>query len=235
MIVYRYVIGSFSQFDTLFLDEGYHLVEGLIVDTKAGSLGFRNHTVPTGTRWGATWTEDILFIEPQTECVNTNLTFDWTVPMNSTTSNVKDLVLVDNGGFVNINGTFPELDTLTAQEDPQLSYRAYRSAWFQNAYTALYYNVTNPGPSISGMKSFSYINSQLGQEFPMIKKNFSGQESTWLNRRFSVAEFGGYIDELPTSSTSNSSTAFSLNVPDNPWQISTRNFSDARTLTLGMA
>ena len=206
-------------------------MEGLIVDTVAGSIGFRNHSVPVASRWGAAWTEDLLFIEPKTECVNTNLTFEWTIPMNTSTGEVIDLVLVDNGGFVNINGTFPELDTTNAQADPQLSYRAYRSAWLQNAYTALYYNVTNPGPSISGMKSFSYINSELGQQFPMVKKNFSGQESVWLNKRFSVNEFGGYIDELPTSTSVNSSSSsFTLNIPENPWQITSRNFSEARML-----
>jgi hypothetical protein len=227
----RYVVGSFNQFDTLFLREDYHIIEGLIVDTKTGSIGFRNHSIPITSQWGAAWTEDLLFIEPKTECVNTNLTFEWTVPMNTSSSEVVDLVLVDNGGFINMNDTFPELDTTDAQEDPQLAYRAYRSAWLQNAYTALYYNVTNPGTSISGMKAFSYMDTELGRQIPMVKQNASGQASVWLNKRFSVGEFGGFIDELPSSPLSNTSTSFRLNVPENPWQITSRNFSEARKCT----
>jgi hypothetical protein len=97
----------------------------------------------------------------------------------------------------------------------------------------LYYNVTNPGPSISGMKSFSYINSDMGKQFPMIKKSYGGGESDWFNKRFSVSEFGGYIDGLPSSyingSVSNSTSSFDLNVPENPWQITKENFTDARS------
>jgi hypothetical protein len=227
---FRYAVGSFDQFNTLFLDEGYQIVEGLIVDTRGGRIGFRNHTVPVASKFGATWTEDILFIEPQTECVNTNLTFEWTLPLNDSIG-VKDLVLVDNGGFENINHTFPPYDSITAQEDPQLAYRAYRSAWFNNAYTALYYNVTNPGSSISGMKAFSYINSNIGKQFPMIVSNTSGT-SDWSYKHFSVAALGDYIDGVPSSdfngSVLNSTTGFDLNVPDNPWQVTTDNFTDAR-------
>jgi hypothetical protein len=208
------------------------MIEGLIVDTRVGGLGFRNHSVPVASKFGATWAEDILFVEPHTECVNTNLTFEWKIPLNGTSSGgVRDLVLVDNGGFVNINGTFPDYDTITAQDDPQLAYRAYRSAWLNNAYTALYYNITNPGPSVSGMKSFSYINSNIGKQIPMISTNYSG-ESDWFNKRLSVAAFGGYIDGMPSSSFNgsvfNSTTSFDLNVPGNPWQITSDNFTDAR-------
>ncbi|KIV99780.1 uncharacterized protein PV09_08586 [Verruconis gallopava] len=230
----KYAIGSFNQFNTLFLNGGLQLVEGLVVDAESGGLGFRNHSVPIDSPFGATWTEDILFIEPETQCVNTNLTFDYTFPLNGTgSSSVVDLVLVDHGGFANLNTTFPPYDALTAQDDPQLAYRAYRSAWLQNAYTALYYNVTNPGSAISGMKAFSYINSEVGNQIPMVKNNFSGQESEWSNLRFSVAEFGGFIDGLPqggfgNESLTNTTGQFDLNVPDNPWKITADNFTDAR-------
>ncbi|KAK0114757.1 hypothetical protein ONS95_014241 [Cadophora gregata] len=48
--------------------------EGLIIDAINGGVGFRNHTVPElpQTVHGAAWTEDILWLEPDTVCVNTN-------------------------------------------------------------------------------------------------------------------------------------------------------------------
>lgn len=188
--------------------------------------------MPVASEYGATWAEDILFIEPHTECVNANLTFEWTVPLNgSSSSSVEDLVLVDEGGFVNMNRTFPDLDISTAQDDPQLAYRAYRSAWLNNAYTALYYNVTNPGTAISGMKAFSYMDSDLGKQISMLTTNYSGQ-SDWQNQHLSTTTFGGLIQGLPQStfngSLVNSTTTFDLNVPLNPWQITTDNFTDAR-------
>ena len=237
--VHRYVVGDFSQFDTLFLEEGYRVIEGLVVDTKLGSIGFRNHSIPaSASKWGTEWTEDLLFIEPQTMCAYTNLTFEWSVPVDGLSTDAENLVLVDHGGFANMNTTFPELEIVTAQDDPQLAYRAYRSAWFQNAYTALYYNITNPGPSISGMKSFSYMDSEVDKHFPQTQRNFSAGRSTWLRRKFSVSEFGGYIEDLPSSlsngSVSNSSSSFTLNLPDNPWQITSSNFTDAQSVCNGI-
>ena len=177
-------------------------------------------------------TEDILFIEPQTSCVDTNLTFEFTIPLNTTSSTeVKDLFLVDNGGFTNLNHTFPTYDITDAQKDPQLAYRAYRGAWMNNAYTALFYNVTNPGPSISGMKSFSYLNSQMGKKIPMIQRNYSGT-STLTYKALQIGGYGSYLTDVPTlgfnNSLFNSSTSFDINAPENPWQITLGNFSDAR-------
>jgi len=63
-------------------------VDGLIVDLKDGGLGFRNHTIPLGSGQGARWDEDILFVVPETTCVDTNLTLAFNIP----TINVNTLV-----------------------------------------------------------------------------------------------------------------------------------------------
>ena len=73
-----YLKSGYRQVDILILESTIQLVDGLIVDAKKGGIGFRNHTAPaTFHEYGTTWTEDILFIEPETQCVDLNVTFDF--------------------------------------------------------------------------------------------------------------------------------------------------------------
>jgi hypothetical protein len=152
----------------MILDNNVQPIEGLIVDTKVGSLGFRNHTIPAGFQHGATWTEDLLFIEPETSCVNTNLTLDFTISVDEKdTAFISELFLTDHGGFVNLNRTYPEYNRDNPQKNPDLQGRAYKAAWLNNALSMLFLNVTNDNNSTYGAKAFSYLNSSLGTRFPM--------------------------------------------------------------------
>jgi hypothetical protein len=88
---------------SLILNNDTEAVEGLVVDTKQGGIGFRNHTIPMDFKHGATWTEDLLFVEPETVCININLTIDYTIKRNDTgTYNIGDVLLTDRGGFANL-------------------------------------------------------------------------------------------------------------------------------------
>ncbi|RSL78768.1 hypothetical protein CDV31_017252, partial [Fusarium ambrosium] len=159
------------------------VVEGLVVDSIKGGVGFRNHTVPPGFSYGVTWEEDLLFVEPETVCVDTNLTLDYTViSANGTT--ISDVVLTDRGGFINLNQTFPEPDYGNPQVNPDLHGRAYTAAWLHNVYTALYLNVTNPRNQTTGALPWRYLNSVMNQ-------TFLRGESSW--RSTSVADFDSLV------------------------------------------
>ena len=160
--------GTFRPVQSMVLNNAVQPVEGLIVDMKNGGIGFRNHTIPTGLKNGAAWTEDLLFIEPESICVNTNLTLDFTVALGADTLYaVSKLSLVDRGGFVNLNITEPQYGLGDPQKNPGLHRRAYKAAWISNVLTMFYLNVTNPAYSPYGEKRFAYINSSLGREFPI--------------------------------------------------------------------
>jgi hypothetical protein len=67
-----YLVGSYRHLSQLILNDAWEAFEGLIVDTITGGIGFRNHTIPVSPLlYGATWSEDLLFIEPETECKHT--------------------------------------------------------------------------------------------------------------------------------------------------------------------
>src|SRR3954451_7751176 len=106
---------------SMILNDATEPIEGLIVDTKKGGIGFRNHTVPQKLKHGATWTEDLLYVEAETSCVNTNLTLDFEVTTNASSLNVFiNFVLTDRGGFSNLNRTYPYYNRTDSQVNPDL-------------------------------------------------------------------------------------------------------------------
>lgn len=170
-----FLVDSFRSMGTKALDNAIEPVEGLVVDTVQGAIGFRNHTVPPGFPFGATWSEDLLFIEPETVCVDTNITVDYTIGylVNYTTS-IKDLVLTDRGGFSNISHELPQANLTNPQANPDLRNRAYVAAWLTNTYTMLLYNVTNPRNATSGEEPWSYLNTHVGKTFPLDRVTDTG-------------------------------------------------------------
>lgn len=145
------LIGVFRPLQSFLLEDGYHLIEGLIVDATSGGIGFRNHTIPLGLDLGASWSEDILWIEPVTSCVDTNLTLGFEMQTSTTYTNS---FLQDNGGLASlaINPPNPSWDVLNgaaigwnqSPPVPDLEARAYQAAWWNNRLTELALNITNP-------------------------------------------------------------------------------------------
>lgn len=143
-------LGRLESLPMLVLEEKYHLVEGLIVDTFQGGAGIRNHTVPVGLEFGAVWTEDILWIRPQTACTNTNLSLHFSVAASLTSNFSGDLgYLQDEGGFSGIPAVPPEPRWDTEDDawkgvatDPDLKRQADILAWWNNQFTAWTMNLS---------------------------------------------------------------------------------------------
>ncbi|KAB8069121.1 hypothetical protein BDV29DRAFT_161737 [Aspergillus leporis] len=111
-----------------------------------GGVLSANLTVDPGRRLdaldGVEWTEDILFIEPETHCE-----------------------LVDHGGFTNLVHGRPTLDSSNLQTDPAVQDRAYRVGWSHNMFLMQYFNKTTNGSD--GSAPFAYMNSNVGKRFPL--------------------------------------------------------------------
>ncbi|KAL1994325.1 hypothetical protein VTN49DRAFT_2994 [Thermomyces lanuginosus] len=188
------------------LANDYLAIEGLVVDMKNGGIGFRNHSVPPKSKYGSTWSEDLLFIEPESQCVDTNLTFDFnfTTFPSSNRDHIDSLVLTDRGGFANLNLTRPNATTTNAQSDPRLWDRAYEAAWINNVLSMVFMNVTDvrniSDPNRFG--SFNYLDSHVGKQFPMMNKShtFLPMKSPDVPvgiRRFGLSYlYGYYLDGL---------------------------------------
>jgi hypothetical protein len=128
-------IQSFLQQDSIFA------VEGLIVDMTTGhqGIGFWNTTVPEAAN-GGTWSQDVLWLEPLTECINTNLTVSYELTESGPDGVHETYNLTDHGGFYDLTPNYPSLNRDGQNID--LSQHAYKGAVLSNFIAMLYLNTT---------------------------------------------------------------------------------------------
>jgi hypothetical protein len=239
-----YPVGSFQMISSLLFNDAIPLAEGLIVDMKNGGIGFRNHSAPPSQPYGSTWSEDILFIEPETQCVDTNLTLDFSIPKTTSESfsTISNLVLTDRGGFANIDKHYPTWDRSNTQNNPELLRRAYKAAWINNVWSMIFMNVTNPANrSDSNSHAFQYLNSFVGKTFPL---QYNDSAITPLNIQPNALQvstlYGYYLNGADVGVPGSNSSLFNLSmlgqnssIPPkpplypNPFNITIANFSDA--------
>ncbi|PVH69081.1 hypothetical protein DL98DRAFT_182905 [Cadophora sp. DSE1049] len=214
---------AYRQLSLLILDEGVKLVEGLLVDMDAGGIGFRNHTAPQPSPvYGSTWTEDILFIQPETQCVSLNLTIDFQLPIIDS-EEVKNPRLTDRGGFSALPRTSPSLDTTpNGQLNLNLKEKAYKAAWFNNILTLMYFNATDPD-----WTNISRIDVAEGAAFPITAFSQSAKVQLGQDIVRSNTEFGNYLN-LTNTASGNQSNGYT-----NPLGINARNFSAITNICAG--
>ncbi len=206
-----YLKSGYRQVGILILDSAIQLVDGLIVDAQSGGIGFRNHTVPVPAHeYGSTWTEDVLFVEPEAQCVDLNVTFDFRLSENNTNHlTPRDLTLTDRGGFSQLARPGPNL-TISGDGNGQgpldLRERAYKAAWGNNFLTLVYFNRTDfDSDNITrwevtpGMKFYSDNSSDAGV-------NGSSSDSTFLAQYQAIRSSLFFGDYLKFSSNSSSQT-----------------------------
>ncbi|KAJ5161172.1 hypothetical protein N7492_006564 [Penicillium capsulatum] len=209
--------GVYRPLQPLVLEDGIQVVEGLVVDTKHGGIGFRNHTVPVSADLKVAWSEDLLFVQPESVCVDTNLTLDFTLTDQSATS-YKDLVLTDRGGFVHVDHKFHEINYTNPQEQLDLRLHAYNLAFTNNIWSMFYLNVTNPAQN--GTKSFQYVNSHVGKSFEMPEDGISP-------RAIRLDTIGSFL-QVPLGNSSYNSSLNGKAKYLNPFHITERQFMDTQ-------
>jgi len=178
------LVGEYRPVTSIIFEETPQIVEGLIVDTKSGGIGFRNHTIPTGLKHGASWAEELLFVGPDTQCVNTNLSIEFTVTSGNDSRKYDNFFLVDEGGFHALNTRYPVYDHENAQNNPDIRARAYKAAWLNNVWSMAFFNVTNVNDEDTGDTAFRYIDSFPGKKFALGSGSYTNYASQFLSRTF---------------------------------------------------
>ncbi|CAM1505694.1 Fc.00g113310.m01.CDS01 [Cosmosporella sp. VM-42] len=219
--------GTFRLLQTFALDDAVRPVEGLVVDGTNGGIGLRNHTLPKGRSRGVTWSEDLLFLEPEVECVNHNLTIDFQISTSGSQTTgslaVVKLWLTDRGGFVNLNKTSPINDQRNGINEPDLKMRAYQGAWFSNAASMVFFNITDPYDNRTGTKSFQRLDSKADKTFKV--PNPETSDSNYQSLDF-LQNFGYHIGVTATSNEGEE-------LYDNPHNVSYREYEAAKMLCQG--
>lgn len=225
---------AYKWLSSIVMNNKYELFEGIIADTMSGGVGFRNHSVPSfSLQYGFEWEEDILWMEPDTKCVDSNLTSKYV----GTTDGYLDrsAELVDRGGFANIAKPVPFPDSSDwfpdGQRQPMLYERAYWMAWYTNVQAMYLLNITDPGTNRSR------ISSKLGQQFRVNSTFTRVTPQTYFNLERSDM-FYTLVASAPASYAWNSSTHKfgSLNPnPElpNPHNMTNDYFSQAGLLIAG--
>lgn len=216
-IVGSYLVPFFRQLSFLILDESIKAYEGLIVDMKEGGIGFRSHTAPIESfDYGSTWSEDLLFVEPETQCVNLNLTLDFELPRDGGKGKkyMVHLNLTDRGGFSALARTSPVYDSLPNGQDLNLRERAYKAAWLNNFYTMVYFNVTGPDRS-----NITRVDSKENATYPITNRTGTNFEVSQDIIRSNVA-FGQYLNLNISQRATNGS-----HILTNPFNITSDYFS----------
>jgi hypothetical protein len=228
-----YVVGGYRQIQSLLSSDGFKIIEGLLVDLARGGIGFRNHTVPSRSSQSAVWTEDILFIVPETECVDNNIAFDYDLKQENGTNKLGPggvVYLTDRGGFANLNEAVNHagLPLTNSQENVHLRDRALFAAWKSNAYTMLYMNLTDD----DHLKQWrGYENAPIGTTYRFEDESSTDFKSGKLGDilpepgRITLRKLGQHLD-LRSSPESDSKLENTNQIFSNPHNVTERLFSD---------
>ncbi|KAF7502451.1 hypothetical protein GJ744_005797 [Endocarpon pusillum] len=163
---------KFEILEKLVLLDKIVVREGIVADLVNGGVGFRNHTVPTAPRMrhGAQWTEDILWLEPVTACVDTN----WSVqnrkplPPFSTRKAIwsSDLLLVNRGGGI-VPTQIPDYILINppSQSDPELRSRALLAKSLFNYRLSEFLKLSSSNATVGSRYSFLDRDIWAGMRF----------------------------------------------------------------------
>ncbi|KAF7763467.1 hypothetical protein Agabi119p4_8004 [Agaricus bisporus var. burnettii] len=150
-------------------------VEGLVVDmtpTHPG-VGFWNHTVPAFAQ-GGTWSQDILWLEPLTTCVNTNLTIEYSLTRGPQ-SQPFTCDVTDRGGFFALPRSLPSL--VPNGQNVDLTAHAYLGAVLSNGLALKALNGTldtaSEGKTYTSVP-IGTLGRNLGKPVPIPLSYFNG-------------------------------------------------------------
>ncbi|CAM0142261.1 hypothetical protein VKS41_002256 [Umbelopsis sp. WA50703] len=143
--------------DSIILSNSLFAVDGLIIDTTdSPGVGIGKLQVPYLPH-GATWNQEVLWIEPETSCVDLGFTLNFQLSSTATTLFSTNVSLTDQGGFSNFNFTYPVIGRdgqVVTMED-----RAYKLAYLSNIYIMGAYNITKNASHVG--KSWSVSSNFL--------------------------------------------------------------------------
>ncbi|KAH7371589.1 hypothetical protein BKA66DRAFT_423949 [Pyrenochaeta sp. MPI-SDFR-AT-0127] len=141
-----WVKGESREIESLIPRDTILLKEGLIVDMRENpGIGFRNHTVPVGLEYGGLWSEDITWIEPVTQCADTNISADLRIEtsVNSFGEN-ETVTLIDRGAFIDLHNSDIESRPWVDNQTLDLFAHAHKAARMHNVLVASSLGISLP-------------------------------------------------------------------------------------------
>ncbi|RYP57325.1 hypothetical protein DL770_010696 [Monosporascus sp. CRB-9-2] len=226
-----YAQGDFRFIENLIPQEAILLKEGLIIDmTDTPGIGFRNHTVPVGLEFGATWSEDLTWIEPVTQCVDTNLSIEVNFAEGADSfSTNHTYFIVDRGAWIDLD--MDELETRPWNDNQTLDLfgRAYKAARMSNVLAAASLNISLPLDSSAETLPKIEISEDMAYDNPTL---FSYQDLDTLVIH-ELAGFEGTLDEFSISNTSDIAANHEPSYPDGYVKLLALNYTAVTNICRG--
>ncbi|KIJ23943.1 hypothetical protein M422DRAFT_195330, partial [Sphaerobolus stellatus SS14] len=185
--------GSLGIVDSLILRDGMFVMDGLVVDLgDSPGIGFLNHTIPNDISHGATWSQDILWVEPQTACVNTNLTVDYAI--NGLGIVQPSYNMTDRGGFANPPIQYPPYGQ--EGQDLNLYEHAYKATVLSNNGTLRALNTSRSATFVGNTFQLNASivalgSAELGKVATLPLTYLSLDTDLLVNETLLCANFGG--------------------------------------------
>jgi hypothetical protein len=151
--------GEYQTYESMILADDFVIKEGVVADMVNGGIGFRNHTIPANPLQGVEWTEGLLWVEPESVCVNNNITIRFTLPIGTQS---QQNFLIDDGGLAHLTKHYPYIDLNQSQFRPELYARAHKGAVLTNYNLLVYLNVSKSNSSYVG-RNFTLPSGSLIQ------------------------------------------------------------------------
>jgi hypothetical protein len=141
-----YVRGASRDIESLIHQNDVLLKEGLIVDMRdSPGIGFRNHSIPINLKYGGLWSEDITWVEPVTQCADTNLSAELrTETFGADFVPNRTQYLIDRGAFLNLQNNDVESRPWIDNQTLDLLAHAHKAARMHNVLVASSFDVLLP-------------------------------------------------------------------------------------------
>jgi hypothetical protein len=140
-----YARGASRHIESLIQQDSILLKEGLIIDmTNVPGIGFRNHTIPTNLEFGGLWSEDITWIEPVTQCADTNLSADFRTELAGDFLANQTQYLIDRGAFLDLKNSDLESRPWIDNQTLDLFAHAHKAARMHNVLVASSFDISLP-------------------------------------------------------------------------------------------
>jgi hypothetical protein len=207
-----YVRGASRHIGSLITEDKVLVTEGLIVDmTENPGIGFRNHTIPVGLEHGGTWSEDITWIEPVTQCADTNLSIEFRLEDNAGFSDNATFFIVDRGAFQGLDSSTLETPPWNDNQTLDLSGRAHKAARMHNVLVASSLNISLPIDEANGiLPKMLAKDVGVGSSAPVSMYSEAKYDTVMLD---ALAGVGG-VPSIPDPTSANSSVPFVPGYPD---------------------
>lgn len=142
-------VGNYRSYGQNILSSDYQVIEGGVVDRINGGYGFLRHARPKDVKYRADWKADLLWMAPESACVDNNVSIVYKYAYNTKVFDAVDdsptmseASIRDYGGLKFMPEDYPFIDLNKSQEDPLLYDRAWKAAVLSNFNIYVSLNLT---------------------------------------------------------------------------------------------